>query len=225
MLALTGGALDTLSMGSTGETVSIVHESPKLETAAAIGRVSLSVGVCCSAYEVPDVFAEPAREFVRLLAHHGHTLVWGGSDVGLMKEIASVAQNEGAKIIGVTEDSLQKYARKNADEMIITGTLAERKAVLLERSDAIGVLIGGTGTLDEITEVVEHKKYKRHDKPIVVLNTDNFYDGYRLQMQRMSDEKMLKYPIEDFVYFADTPEDAVKYINRFAGNDTTGEKS
>lgn len=211
MLALMPIALDTLSMENGVEKPPVVTGGPDLETASAVGRISLHVGVCCSAYEVSETFSEPAKELMRLLAQDGHAVVWGGSDVGLMRDIASAAQDEGATIIGVTEDAMQKYARKGV-EMKVVDTIAERKEELLARSDAIVVLVGGTGTFDEITEMVERKKHHHHDKPIVVLNTDNFYEGYRLQMQRMSDEKLLRYPIEKFVYFADTPEEAINHI-------------
>lgn len=191
--------------------------NPAPETVAGIGQVSLAVGVFCSANEVAGRYADPARQLMRLLAQSGHSLVWGGSNVGLMKTVAETAQGAGSKIVGViTESSYEKYARRSADEMIRVENLAERKKKLLEQSDVLVVLVGGTGTLDEITEVVEYKKYGKHNKPVVVLNTAGFYDGYRIQMQRMNDEEMLALPLERLVYFAQTPEEAIAHINEFA---------
>ncbi|MBR7678896.1 LOG family protein, partial [Streptomyces daliensis] len=87
----------------------------------------------------------------------GHSLVWGGSDVGLMKVVADGVQGAGGRLVGISVEFLAAKAREGADEMIITADLAERKALLLQRADAIVVMVGGTGTLDEATEILELK--------------------------------------------------------------------
>src|SRR5262249_25805986 len=107
----------------------------------------MNVLVFCSAQDVPEKYKKDARELAMLIAKNGHTLIWGGSDVGNMKIIADAAQEAGGKIIGVCTELFSGKARKNADEMIITKNLAERKKVMLERCDAIVVLAGGIGTL------------------------------------------------------------------------------
>lgn len=185
--------------------------------ATVAGRIGLNVCVFCSANELPEKYTEPSETFARLLAERGHTLVWGGSDVGLMKRIASGAQAAGAKIIGVSVEFLRHSARENADEMIIANDLGERKATMLSRSDALVMMVGGLGTLDEVTEVIEHKKHGHHSKPIVVLNTDGFYDGLNAQLLRMESEGMLRGSLYDLVYFAQTPDDAINYIERVTG--------
>ncbi len=185
-----------------------------VHVAEVAGRIGLHVCVFCSANELPEKYTKPSEEFARLLAERGHTLVWGGSDVGLMKRIASGAQAAGAKIIGVSVEFLSQSARENADEMIVAKDLGERKATMLSRSDALVMMVGGLGTLDEVTEVIEHKKHGHHSKPIVVLNTDGFYDGLNVQLLRMESEGMLRGPLYDLVYFAHSPTDAISYIER-----------
>ncbi len=170
------------------------------------------IAIFCSANELADKYVQPAREVSRLIAEKGYHLVWGGTDRGLMREVAEGVQSGGGKLVGVSLEVYKDFARKNADEMIITKTLGERKATMLLRSDAILVLVGGIGTLDELTEVIELKKQGHHHKPIIVLNTDNFYEGLKVQLQKMKDDGFILEALDEWVYFADHPEEAVAYL-------------
>ncbi|MEK9178597.1 MAG: TIGR00730 family Rossman fold protein [Patescibacteria group bacterium] len=178
-----------------------------------------NVAVFCSAQEVDKKYVKAAREFARLLVKRGYHLVWGGTDTGLMKVIADEVQKGGGKLYGSTIETYHHLARKNQDELILARTLGERKAYFLEKSAAVVCLVGGFGTLDEITEIIELKKQGHHSKPIVILNTEGFYEGLKVQLQRMKDEgflksKISKLTLEDIVYFADTPEEAINFINK-----------
>lgn len=173
----------------------------------------MNICVFCSAQDVPEKYPRAARELATLIAQNGHTLVWGGSNQGTMKVIADAAQAAGGKIVGISMELLKEKARKNADEMIIAPTLAERKAKLLERADGIVVLPGGLGTLDEITEVLELKKQKLHNKPTAFLNTDGFYGGFKMQLERMDTEGFLPQRLAEYVSFEDTPQEAIDYLS------------
>ena len=175
----------------------------------------MNICIFCSASDVDEKYTDAARELATLIAHGGHTLVWGGSNKGTMKVIADTAQAAGGKIIGITMELLRASARQNADEMLVMKNLGERKAKLLERSDAIVVLPGGLGTLDEITETMELKKHNVHNKAIVFLNTDGFYDGFKLQLERMNKEGFLPRALSEILFFADTPQDAMRYIEAY----------
>jgi uncharacterized protein (TIGR00730 family) len=169
----------------------------------------------CAASDVDAHYTEPARALARMVVEEGHTLVWGGSDRGLMREIASAAQDVGGKIIGISMESLKHTAREGADEMIITADLAERKKVMMERSDVIITLVGGTGTLDEMTEMFELKRHGIHNMPLIILNTDGFYDGLKLQYERMKADGFLDRlprPFDDLMAFAETPEEAMRML-------------
>ena len=172
-----------------------------------------TIGIFCSANDLEEKYTKPALEFARLMAQNGYSLVWGGSDTGLMNLVASEVQNNGGKIIGVSVEHLKHLARKNADEMIITKNLGERKSTYLSRSNAIIVLVGGIGTFDEVTDVLENKKHGLLDIPVVVLNTDNFYEGFKNQLQRMQDEGFLTKPYAQQIQFANTPQEAMAIIN------------
>lgn len=174
----------------------------------------LSICVICSAENLTATYTKPAREFAKRIAECGHTLIWGGSNVGLMEVVATTAQLNGAKIIGVSVEYLKHKARKNADEMIIAKTLDERKQIMFGRADVIVMLVGGIGTLDEATELLEHKKHGHHTKPIFVLNTNHFYEGLKLQLKQMEDSGFIPMPLDSLITFAESPTEIVKLIDR-----------
>ena len=177
----------------------------------------MNVTVFCSMRDVAPEYMDAASDLATRIARGGHTLVWGGSNLGMMKGIADAAQNAGGKIVGISMEFFQDKARPNADEMIVVATLAERKALLLARADAIIALPGGFGTLDEITEVIELKKQGAHKKPIVALNTNGFYDGLKTQLERMEKEGFFFDTLANYVYFASTPEDTMEYLKSYDG--------
>ena len=175
-------------------------------------EVVRSIGVFCSASDLEARYTQPAEEFAALLAKNGFNFVYGGTDRGLMKVMASKAQEGGSKIIGISIPHFQRHTKKDADEMIIAATLGERKTTILERSDAIVALVGGIGTLDEVTEMIELKKQGKHNKPIVVLNTEGFYNGLKMQLQKMKEDGSIPNELEELVHFSDTPQEAIDYI-------------
>lgn len=172
----------------------------------------LNICVFCSAAELAAVYTESAREFAELIGSRGHSLVWGGSDVGLMKVVADGVQGAGGRLVGISVEFLQSKARANADEMVVTASLAERKAQLLERADAFVIMVGGSGTLDEATEIIELKKHGLHAKPVVLLNTAGYYDGLRQQLARMEAEGFLPLPLSELVSFADDGPGALRLL-------------
>ena len=141
----------------------------------------------------------------------------GGSDKGLMKVVADGVQAGGGRLVGISVEFLRQQARTGADEMVITADLSERKAMLLERSDALVVMAGGLGTLDEATEILELRKHRRHDKPVVLLNTAGFYDGLMIQLRRMEQDGFLPVPLDELVFVAEEPGAAMEYLERGVG--------
>ncbi|MFI5657639.1 TIGR00730 family Rossman fold protein [Streptomyces sp. NPDC051684] len=179
----------------------------------------MNICVFLSAADLDERYTRPAREFAELLGKGGHTLVWGGSESGLMKVVADGVAEAGGRLTGVSVDFLAAKARAVTapDEMVIAKDLAERKALLLEKSDAVVIMVGGTGTLDEATEILELKKHGKTDKPIVLLNSEGFYDGLKEQFRRMEDEGFLPIPLTDLVFFAEEPVGALAYLEESRG--------
>ncbi|MEN9561604.1 MAG: hypothetical protein RIQ56_877 [Candidatus Parcubacteria bacterium] len=179
----------------------------------------MNILVACSAQEVAKEYTLAAKETAELLARRGHVLLWGGSNVGTMKEIADSARNAGGKLIGITNEYFKKVARADVDELVVTVDLAERKKVMFARSDALIALPGGIGTLDEAFEALALQRLGLYGKPITFLNTNGFYEGLRTQFQRMEQDGFLHRVSDGLVegqiaYFAETPERAVDYVEK-----------
>lgn len=172
----------------------------------------MNITVFCSANPLEDRYTEPARAFARLLGERGHALVWGGSHAGLMGVLADGVKEAGGKLIGISVEFLAHRAYQGADELVMAPDLPTRKALLLERADAVIVLVGGMGTLDEVSEVLELRKHGMHRKPVVVLDTDGFYGGLRAQLTRMEADGFLPLPLAELVSFADRPEQALELL-------------
>lgn len=175
----------------------------------------MKICVYCSSSDVAERYSEPVLELGKRIADGGHTLIWGGSDRGMMRLIADSVQNNGGKIIGVSFEHLKERTRKEATEMIIEKDLSTRKATMLAKADAIVMLVGGIGTLDEITEILALKNFELHGKAVVALSTDNFYESLRMQLKKMEDEGFLHRPLSDLIHFADTPAAVMAYIESY----------
>ena len=177
-----------------------------------------NVCVFLSASDVDKKYVSAAKELGKLLAQKKYGFVYGGSDKGLMKIMASAVQEVGGVVIGVTMEMLKESRKLDADEMIIAKDLSERKRILNEKSDAIVVLVGGIGTLDEVTDLLELKKHGVHIKPIIFLNTDNFYGGLRIQLKKMDSEGFLPKKLEDMVVFVEKPSQVIEVLEKTIGN-------
>jgi len=171
-----------------------------------------NIGVFLSAADVPEKYIGPAKEFARLLAKNKFNLVWGGSDKGLMKIVADEVQQHDGKLISVTMPLVQKSVRQDSDEIIYAKDLSESKKIMAEKADAIVVLVGGIGTLDEVTELLEFKKHGVYNQPIIFLNTANFYVGLKQQLEKMEAEGFLPKKLSEYVHFAETPEEVIKSL-------------
>ena len=126
--------------------------------------------------------------------------------------IVRTAQRSGAKVIGVIRSPIKEKAYKQADEMHIVPNAYEMNLGIIARSDVVVALVGGIGTLNELTEVIRMNKNGQHAKPVIFVNTDNFYNGFQQQMQRMGDEGFLSDDVMKSVHFADTPEEAIHHL-------------
>lgn len=138
-----------------------------------------SICVFCGSRDGGDpAYAEAARAVGTLIAAQGWRLVYGAGDVGLMGQVAQAAQTAGAPAMGVIPQHLmaREKGRARLTTMVVTEDMHERKKVMFMNSDAIVVLPGGAGTLDELFEVVTWRQIGLHEKPIFLLNIGGYWD-------------------------------------------------
>lgn len=177
----------------------------------------MNITVFCSQYEVAEQYRAAAESFARLIAKGGHTLIWGCGDEGLMHTIGASAQESGGRVVGVIREHIKDKAFKSTDEIIVVKDTSEMNRGLIERGDVIVVLIGGIGTLNELTDVLRMKKNGFLDKRTVVLNTAGFYEHFKKQLTLMYEQGFLRKDVFDSVHFSDTPEEAMRYIESHVG--------
>jgi uncharacterized protein (TIGR00730 family) len=156
-------------------------------------RPALRVCVfCASSEDVDPRFRAVAAALGRGLGRAGWELVYGGGNVGLMGEVARAALAAGAKVTGVIPDRLatREIALDEVTELIRTDTLRERKALMDDRSDAFVVLPGGIGTMEELVEIITLKQLGFHNRAIVVVDAEGYWDPLLEQLQRMVDRRL-----------------------------------
>jgi hypothetical protein len=125
----------------------------------------------------PD-FTTVAREVGRLMGQQGITLVYGGSNIGLMRAIADACLAEGGHVVGVMPEGLiaREVAYTDLKEFHVVQSMSIRKEKMAELSDAFIAMPGGIGTLDEIFEAMSWNQLEIMDKPVALLNVKGFYD-------------------------------------------------
>jgi uncharacterized protein (TIGR00730 family) len=125
-------------------------------------------------------YLEAARQLGGEIARRGHLLVYGGGRTGLMGAVADAALAGGASVHGVIlrEFIEQDVHHLGIEELYSVDTMRERKAGLDERADAFIALPGGFGTFEEMTEILSFRKLGLHHRPVVLLNTEGYYDPF-----------------------------------------------
>ncbi len=133
---------------------------------------------CSSSDSTPFIYKIAAEELGQQIATRGHTLIFGGGNIGLMREVAQSALQSGGKAVGVIPEYLRSKEQRfdKVDELIITDTISERKETMIKKADAFVVLPGGWGTLEEFFEIAAAKFRDNDERPIALLNTAGFYN-------------------------------------------------
>lgn len=123
-------------------------------------------------------YTQAARTLGRLMGEMDITLVYGGSNIGLMRAIADACMETGGNVIGVMPHGLieREVAYRELKNFFVVETMSERKEKMAELSDAFIALPGGIGTLDEIFEAMSWNQLEIMDKPVALLNTEGFYN-------------------------------------------------
>jgi uncharacterized protein (TIGR00730 family) len=122
-------------------------------------------------------FRDGAARLGRLIAEAGLELVYGGGNIGLMGVAADAALEAGGKVIGIIPSDLKRaeLAHQGLNELVVVGSMHERKRAMFERADAFVALPGGPGTLDETIEIITWRQLGLHDKPIIIVDDHGYW--------------------------------------------------
>ena len=178
---------------------------------------------CASSEAIDPAHQELAAQVGTELAARGHQLVWGGGRVSSMGAVARAARAGGAHTVGVIPRHLLGYevADHDADELLVTETMRERKAEMDHRADAFLTLAGGLGTLEELFEIWVSRYLGMHAKPLVVLDPDGLFGPLREQIALLAERGFVTEPARAAVYWADKVDEALDVLEREAGRTPT----
>ena len=165
-----------------------------------------------SSGQVPAVYLEAARTLGRLIASGNHTLVNGAGRTGLMGACTDACLAAGGKAIGIIPQFMidQGWQHRGMTELIVTPDMHRRKELMASKSDACIALAGGVGTLEELLEIITWKQLGLYLKPIIILNTNGYYDALLTQLQRAADECFMRPQHTAIWSVAATPEEAIQ---------------
>jgi hypothetical protein len=133
---------------------------------------------CSSSGALEPHFTQGARDLGHALADRGIALVYGGGSIGLMGACARATKERGGRVIGVITHKLMDLEQgwNGCDEFVVVDTMQQRRRILMDRADGYVVLPGGLGTYEEFFEVLVARQLGDHNKPIAIVNHDNYYD-------------------------------------------------
>ncbi|MEV4199083.1 TIGR00730 family Rossman fold protein [Micromonospora globbae] len=149
---------------------------------------------CASSRTLDRRFLDLATATGAEIARRGHTVVSGGGCVGMMGALADGARAAGGPTLGVIPQALVdlEVADLKSDELLVTDSMASRKTLMIEKSDAFLTLPGGLGTLDELFEVWTTATLALHAKPMVLVDADGFYRPLMDWLTVLADQHFLK---------------------------------
>jgi uncharacterized protein (TIGR00730 family) len=170
---------------------------------------------CASANGTNPIYREAAELLGRTLAEKSIGLIYGGATVGLMSAVAESCLTAGGRVVGVIPEVLVdlEVAHQGITELHITDTMHTRKALMGEKADAFLILPGGFGTFEEMFEVLAWQTLKLHQKPILLLNINGFYDPLLAFLDHCVSEGMLKPKNREILLVASTVEDALVQLS------------
>jgi uncharacterized protein (TIGR00730 family) len=153
------------------------------------------IGIFCSASnEIDQEFVEATRQLGEWMGKEKKTLVYGGTNLGLMECIAQASKMNGGKVIGVIPALLEENGRTSSlpDQIIQTRNLSDRKDIIVEKSDILVALPGGVGTLDEVFHVISAASLNYHSKKVVFYNVAGFYDSLLAVLNEMERKNFIR---------------------------------
>jgi len=169
---------------------------------------------CSSSDRAQKVFQSAAREVGMLLARGGHTVVYGGAQLGLMGQLADGALEAGGTVVGIMPKWLarEEVVHAGLSELIEVDTMLERKERMFALSDGYATLPGGIGTLDELFEILTMEYLGRISAPMALLNTADFYAPLLTMIDQGIAREMVAPSVREKLRVTRTPADLVQAV-------------
>ena len=169
---------------------------------------------CASSTRIDPVYTEAAEQLGTLLGKRKLKVINGGGSIGLMRSVSDATMQAGGTVTGVIPLFMVEngWGYSALSEIIEVETMHERKQTMVDLADATIALPGGYGTLEELLEIITWKQLGLYTKPIVILNTNRFYDLFLKMLSHAVDEHFI-HPQHGLIWkVADTPEKSIDMI-------------
>lgn len=174
-----------------------------------------SVAVFCGSKSGKNpLFIEHATDLGKLLTNQKIKLIYGGGSVGIMGAIANSMMLNGGEVIGIIPKLLVEWEQQHSDitELIVVDDMHSRKKLIYEKSDAVIILAGGNGTLDELFETITWNTLKIHEMKVSILNTAGFYNNLIAHLSTMEQEGFLYDNWQSRIIVCTTPEEIIEQL-------------
>ena len=175
----------------------------------------MNICIFCSANSnIPAEYFERTSELGTWMGANGHTLVFGGCNLGLMECVAKAVHDAKGMTVGVVPTIVEKGGKVSeyVDVKILCNNLSDRKDLMIERSDVIIALPGGVGTLDEIFTVLAAASIGYHNKRVILYNIGGFWDSLIAMLDDLKTRGVLRAGFEDTVKVAHTLDEIAALI-------------
>ena len=186
-------------------------------TNASFGTDDFGVVVySASSAAIDQIYVDAAVRLGELLAKNNITSINGGGNLGLMGAVINSVLLHGGKVKGVIPKFMvdSGWGHPKLTEQIVTSTMHERKQKMADLSNAVIALPGGVGTLEELLEIITWKQLGLYKHPIVILNTNNYYDALLSMFDNMIEQNFMHKRYRDMWKVVNTPEEAITEINK-----------
>lgn len=174
-------------------------------------KVKSACVYCGTGHNVNQIYKDTAAQLGAVMAQSKVRLVYGGGRVGLMGIVSQSCFSAGGEVVGIIPEHIQDKEVMNDDvtELFIVDSMHTRKKMMVDKSDGFIVLPGGFGTLDETFEILTWKYLGLHDKPVVILNVDGFYDPLLKMVDHMVESGFTPFWHRSLYQVVETPEEAI----------------
>lgn len=175
----------------------------------------MNICIFCSANSnIPTEYFERTSELGTWMGANGHTLVFGGCNLGLMECVAKAVHDANGMTVGVVPTIVEKGGKVSdyVDVKILCDNLSDRKDLMIERSDVIIALPGGVGTLDEIFTVLAAASIGYHNKRVILYNIGGFWDSLIAMLDDLKARGVLRAGFDDTVKVAHTLDEIAALI-------------
>ena len=171
---------------------------------------------CASSKDIPEKYFKDCEKLLETLFKDNNDLIFGAYNKGIMGLAYNIAKENKRHITGIcTEVYKNDLKELDLNKEGLTDTISERTMKLIDDSDAIIILPGGIGTMQELFTAIECKRSKEFDKPIIIFNSSNYFDELLIALEKIYDEKFTKKEVADCYYVSKNIEDILDYLNNY----------